>query len=117
MTKLKIANLTDDKPVTITVKLPAAVHRDLLIYAQALQQEGGRIEPTSLVAPDVSTIHGSRLCIQEIAPAKSSGEHGITLFQKPQKLSQSWVVIRRSPKNRKLHAGSASAISQFLEYN
>jgi hypothetical protein len=51
MTKLKIANLTDDKPVTITVKLPAAVHRDLLIYAQALQQEAGRIEPTSLVAP------------------------------------------------------------------
>ena len=51
MTKLKIANLTDDKPVTITVKLPAAVHRDLLIYAQALQQQGRRIEPTSLVAP------------------------------------------------------------------
>jgi hypothetical protein len=51
MTKLKIANLTDDKPVTITVKLPAAVHRDLLIYAQALQQDGGRIEATSLVGP------------------------------------------------------------------
>jgi hypothetical protein len=51
MTKLKIAKVTDDKPVTITVKLPAAVHRDLLIYAQALQQEGGRIEATSLVAP------------------------------------------------------------------
>jgi hypothetical protein len=51
MTKLKIANLTDDKPVTITVKLPAPVHRDLLIYAQALQQQGGRIEPASLVGP------------------------------------------------------------------
>jgi hypothetical protein len=51
MTKLKIAKVTDDKPVTITVKLPAAVHRDLLIYAQALQQQGRRIEPASLVAP------------------------------------------------------------------
>jgi hypothetical protein len=55
MTKLKIGNLSDDKPVTITVKLPAAVHRDLLAYAQVLQREGGpTIEPNSLVAPMVA---------------------------------------------------------------
>jgi hypothetical protein len=29
MTKLKIAALPDDKPVKVTIELPATVHRDL----------------------------------------------------------------------------------------
>ena len=36
MTKLKLGPLTDDKPVKISVELPAAVHRDLVAYAQVL---------------------------------------------------------------------------------
>jgi len=50
--KLKIGALSEDKPVAMTVKLPAAVHRDLLAYAEVLQRESGeKIEPNSLVAP------------------------------------------------------------------
>ena len=30
MAKLKLGTLEDDKPVKLTVELPAAVHRDLL---------------------------------------------------------------------------------------
>jgi hypothetical protein len=30
MTKLKLGPLTDDRPVKVSVELPAAVHRDLL---------------------------------------------------------------------------------------
>jgi hypothetical protein len=52
VTKLKIGKFSDDRPVTMTVKLPAAVHRDLLAYAEVLRREGGQtIEPHSLVAP------------------------------------------------------------------
>ena len=29
MAKLKIDDIEDEKPVTMTIKLPAAVHRDL----------------------------------------------------------------------------------------
>ncbi|HAO39307.1 MAG TPA: hypothetical protein DEA80_08755 [Afipia sp.] len=29
MSKLKISGIEDDKPVTMTIKLPAAIHRDL----------------------------------------------------------------------------------------
>jgi hypothetical protein len=36
MTKLKLGPLTDDKPVKISIELPAAVHRDLVAYAQVL---------------------------------------------------------------------------------
>jgi hypothetical protein len=50
--KLKIGVIEDDKPVTMTVKLPAAVHRDLRAYAEVLKREGGHaIDLNSLVAP------------------------------------------------------------------
>jgi hypothetical protein len=36
MSKLKIVAIDDDKPVAITIKLSAAVHRDLIAYADYL---------------------------------------------------------------------------------
>jgi hypothetical protein len=53
MTKLKLGAIADDKPVKLTVELPAAVHRDLLAYADALSRETGQpiADPLKLVAP------------------------------------------------------------------
>lgn len=54
MTKLKLAVIPDDRPVKITVELPAAVHRDLVTYAEILSQIAGNAappDPTKLVAP------------------------------------------------------------------
>ncbi len=52
MTKLKLGPLTDDKPVKLTVELPAQVHRDLVAYAEVLGRETGHpAEPARLVAP------------------------------------------------------------------
>jgi hypothetical protein len=42
MTKLKLGAIEDDKPVKLTVELPAQVHRDLLAYAQVLGRETGQ---------------------------------------------------------------------------
>ena len=36
MTKLKLSAIPDDKPVRVTIELPAAVHRDLATYADYL---------------------------------------------------------------------------------
>ena len=36
MAKLKLGAITDDKPVKLTVELPADVHRDLAAYADVL---------------------------------------------------------------------------------
>lgn len=56
MTKLKLSALEDDKPVKVTVELPAAIHRDLVAYAQILAQASGQttIEPAKLIAPMLS---------------------------------------------------------------
>ena len=53
MAKLKIAGLTEDKPVKVTFELPASVHRDLLAYAEILARQSGQpiSEPTKLIVP------------------------------------------------------------------
>jgi hypothetical protein len=52
MTKLKLGAIEDDKPVPVTIKLSAKVHRELIAYAEVLKQEGGPIiDPASLIAP------------------------------------------------------------------
>jgi hypothetical protein len=53
MLKLKLSAIEDDKPVRLTIELPAPVHRDLLAYANALGRENGHgaVEPAKLIAP------------------------------------------------------------------
>lgn len=54
MTKLRLSAIPDDKPVKITVELPAAVHRDLMAYAEILGCASGETtppDPCKLIAP------------------------------------------------------------------
>lgn len=54
MTKLKLSAVSDDRPVKITLELPAAVHRDLAAYAEILSKtsrEAAPIDPVKLIAP------------------------------------------------------------------
>ncbi|ODT16482.1 MAG: hypothetical protein ABS35_28225 [Kaistia sp. SCN 65-12] len=55
MGKLKLGAIEDDKPVKMSVELPAALHRDLLAYAEILGRESGQaVEPAKLVAPMIA---------------------------------------------------------------
>jgi hypothetical protein len=56
LAKLKLGPIADEKPVRLTVELPAALHRDLVRYGEALGRESGTaaIEPIRLVAPMLS---------------------------------------------------------------
>ena len=51
MAKLKLAVLSDDKPVKVAVELPASVHRDLVAYAGILAAQSGQSisEPNKLI--------------------------------------------------------------------
>jgi hypothetical protein len=53
MAKLKLGAIADDKPVKLTIELPANIHRDLLAYAEALARETSQAitDPSKLVAP------------------------------------------------------------------
>lgn len=53
MTKLKIGALPDERPVKVSVELPASVHRNLVAYAKAVASESGQpiSDPGKLIAP------------------------------------------------------------------
>lgn len=53
MTKLKLGAIQDDKPVKLTIELPAPVHRNLLAYAEAVGREADQAapDPAKIVAP------------------------------------------------------------------
>jgi hypothetical protein len=72
MIKLKLGTIPDNKPIKLTIKLPAAIHRDLVAYGNVLGRETGQgaVEPAKLIAPMLA-VHGDRPRLREIAP------HGI----------------------------------------
>jgi hypothetical protein len=39
MAKLKLGPITDDKPIKVTVELPAPLHRDLTAYSDYLNSQ------------------------------------------------------------------------------
>lgn len=52
MTKLKLGPLADDRPVKVSVELPATIHRDLVAYAEILGRTTGTTpEPGKLIVP------------------------------------------------------------------
>ncbi len=53
MGKLRLEGLSDDKPVKITLELPASVHRDLVAFAEVLAAQSGKSinDPARLIAP------------------------------------------------------------------
>ena len=52
MTKLKLGAIADERPVRLTLDLPAWAHRELVAYAEVLALETGqRTDPAKLIAP------------------------------------------------------------------
>ncbi|WP_283179937.1 DUF2274 domain-containing protein [Gemmobacter sp. 24YEA27] len=52
MTKLKLGRLSDDKPVKLTVELPADLHRSLVDYGRLLADPGAPpVDPVRLIVP------------------------------------------------------------------
>lgn len=55
MTKLKLGAIADERPVRMSVDLPAALHRELVAYAEVLARETGQLaEPAKLIAPMIA---------------------------------------------------------------
>ncbi len=62
MTKLKLSAIPDDKPVKVTVELPAAVFRDLKAYAAILANANGETvppDPAKLIVPMIERFMAS----------------------------------------------------------
>jgi len=71
--KLKLNAIEDDKPVRLTIDLPATVHRDLAAYAEALGQANGKatIEPAKLVPPMLARFMATDRAFAKLRRARS----------------------------------------------
>jgi len=73
MAKLKLGPLEDDKPVKVSVELPAALHRDLIAYAEILGRDSGRaVDPVKLIAPMVERFMATDRGFAKLRHARSS---------------------------------------------
>ena len=77
MAKLKLGAIADDKPVKLTIELPAAVHRDLLAYAEILARESGQsaYDPAKLIAPMLARFMATD---RVFARSRKSASYGAT---------------------------------------
>lgn len=70
MTKLKLGAIADERPVRLTIEVPAGTHRDLLAYADVLARETGQMtEAAKLIAPMLARFMASD---REFAKARRS---------------------------------------------
>lgn len=73
MAALKLGAIIDERPVRLTIELPAAVHRDLAAYAEVLARETGTpTEPAKLIAPMLARFMASD---RAFAKARRSASH------------------------------------------
>jgi hypothetical protein len=78
MVKLKLGAIAEDKSVKLTVELPAAVHRELLAYAEVLGRETGQgiTEPTKLIAPMLARFMATDRAFAKIRRATQTRSSG-----------------------------------------
>ena len=76
MQKLKLGPIADDKPIKLTVELPASVHRDLVAYAEALAQETGKPlgAPAKLIVPMIERFMATDRGFAKARRSKSSAK-------------------------------------------
>lgn len=73
MTKLKLGPIADDKPIKVTLELPASLHRDLTAYAEILGREAGHAasDPVRLIV----TCWNASLPPIAASPRRGVGRH------------------------------------------
>jgi hypothetical protein len=76
MTKLKLSAIPDDRPVKLSVELPADVHRDLCAYAEVMARETGQQtpEPARLIAPMLQRFMATDRAFARLRKARSRAE-------------------------------------------
>jgi hypothetical protein len=86
MPKLKLAAVEDDKPVRISLELPAALHRDLVAYGEVLGRQGAgkAIAPDKLIAPMLARFMSTDRAFVRLrkAAAGSAGADAAPLAEK-----------------------------------
>src|SRR6185295_18571108 len=99
MAKLKLGAIADDKPVKLTVDLPANVHRDLAVYADLLARETGQSipDPAKLVAPMLARFMATDRAFAKVRRKNQPAGQGIAFAQQFEKICERRVIVILAP--------------------
>ena len=78
MAKLKLSPIADDKPLKMAIELPAALHRDLVAYAEILGRETGQkpADPVRLIVPMLERFMATDRGFAKARKARTGPEQG-----------------------------------------
>lgn len=112
MAKLKLGAIADDKPVRLTIELPATVHRELVAYSNALARETGQgvVEPVKADRPDADALYVDRPRFREIAAHGIGGAATKIVRNLVQKRRRKRASSRMKATNRPTTGSSASGL-------
>ena len=87
MSKLKLGAIVDERPVKLTVELPARLHRDLLAYAEVLARETGQAmpAPSKLIAAMLARFMATDRAFRKARHAVQAAGDGLALSEKRRK--------------------------------
>ena len=110
MAKLKLGTIPDDKPVKLTIELPAAIHRDLVAYGNALGRETGQgvVEPAKLIGPMLARFMATDRAFAKLRRTESIVENSALLGNPAQKRRRERASSRMKATNRPTAGSSAS---------
>jgi hypothetical protein len=76
MAKLRLGALNNDKPAKVTVELPPAVHRDLVVYAEILARESNQPipDPVKLIGPMLARFMATHRAFVKARHARESSK-------------------------------------------
>ena len=110
MAKLKLGTIPDDKPVKLTIELPAAIHRDLVAYGNALGRETGQgvVEPAKLIGPMLARFMATDRAFAKLRRDGVDARKQRTLRNPAQKRRRERASSRMKATNRPTAGSSAS---------
>lgn len=78
MAKLKLGPIANDKPVKVTVDLPAPLHHDLAAYAEVLARDTGQpaADPMKLIVPMLERFIATDRAFAKARRQKSASQEG-----------------------------------------
>lgn len=72
MAKLKLGPITDDKPVKVTLELPASLYADLSVYGELLADPGSApVAPVRLIVPMLERFVATDRGLRQSPPRKA----------------------------------------------
>ena len=103
MTRLKLEDLADEKPVRLTVEVSARLHREMVAYATASEWRRcqGCTDTRTADPADDRAVHLDRSELREIA---AHGSAGIALFDQFEEMLERRVLIVIAPVERVFEA-------------